>query len=276
MVVLAAREPGPVDIRSRDLCARLAEAPEEVFAAQELRYQVFIKEMSATPTSEMRAAQREFDLYDEFCDHLIVYDQRYGGPTAKMVSTCRIMRRTQADLAGGFYTAGEYDISKLLAHPGELMELGRSCVDPAYRSGANMQLVWRAMTAYALYYDVQLLFGCGSFHSVEPETLAAPLSYLHHNHLGPSDLCPRALANRYSDMNLLPPDSYDEKDAWQTLPPLVKGYLRLGGYVGDGAVVDHEFGTTDVCVVVKSDKVTSKYRRHLTRPPKDEVEFDDD
>lgn len=254
----------PVDVRSRGLQIRLAETPEEVRKAQELRYRVFVEEMSAKPTPAMRAERREFDAFDPYCDHLLILEAS-GTGEERVVATYRFLRRAQALKAGGFYTATEYDISPLLTYPGEVMELGRSCVDPDYRTGANMQLLWRGITEYVLHFEVALLFGCASLYATDPASLAVPLSYLHHKHLAPKELRPRALESRFVDMNLLPPEEIDEKEALQHLPPLLKGYLRLGGYVGEGAVVDYEFGTTDVCVVVKTDVVTEKYRRHLTR-----------
>lgn len=254
-----------VDVRSRDLHIRLAETEEEVAAAQRLRYRVFVEEVGARPSEEMARSGREFDEFDAFCDHLLIFDTATAPPPGRVVATYRFLRREQARRAGRFYTQGEYDVSPLLDYPGEIMELGRSCVDRDYRTGGNMQLLWRGIAAYVLHFRVDLLFGCASLRGTDVGALAQPLSYLHHHHLAPAGLRPRALAERYVDMNLLPAEAIDTKAALHSLPPLVKGYLRLGGFVGDGAVVDAEFGTTDVCVVVKTDVVTDKYRRHLTR-----------
>ncbi len=266
MVLMEAKNERPVDERSSNLHIRLAETEPEIFAAQNLRYRVFVEEMSAKPTPQMIAERREFDSFDEHCDHLLIFDTSKGEPPGEVVATYRFQRRNQAKRAGGFYTATEYDISLLLAFPGEVMELGRSCVEPSYRTGACMQLLWRGIAAYVLYYDVELLFGCASLHGVDPQALALPLAYLHHHRLAPPALRPRALKSRYTNMNLLPQEEIDPRVAVQTLPPLVKGYVRLGAFFGDGAVIDHEFGTTDVCVVVEPDRVTEKYRKHLIAP----------
>ena len=255
----------PVDVRARNLWIRLAETQEEIEAAQELRYRVFVEEMGAKPSEEMRRTRREFDSFDPYCDHLLIFDTAVGEAPGRVVATYRFMRREQARRAGRFYTEDEYDIQPLLDHPGEIMELGRSCVDREYRTGGNMQFLWRGITAYVLFHKVSLLFGCGSLHGTDVEELAQPLAYLHHYHLAPEELRPRALSQHYTDMNLLPKEAIDAKAALRSLPPLVKGYLRLGGFIGDGAFVDHEFGTTDVCVVVNTDVVTDKYRRSLTR-----------
>lgn len=255
----------PVDIRSRNFHLRLAETPDEVAASQALRYQVFVEEMAAQPTPERETEKREFDRFDPFCDHLLVFDTDAASAPGKVIATYRFMRREAAQRAGGFYTATEYDIGSLEAYQGEVMELGRSCVHPDYRAGANMQLVWRGITDYVMHFGVDLMFGCASLPTVEPSDVAEQLSYLYHHHLAPPALRPRARPELRVRMDRLPPEAIDTKAALQALPPLIKGYLRLGGFVGDGAVIDADFGTTDVCVVVKTDMVTDRYRRHLTR-----------
>jgi putative hemolysin len=128
-----------------------------------------------------------------------------------------------------------------------------------------MQIMWRGIAEYVLHHQVQIMFGCGSMHGTDPDALGAQLSYLYHHHLAPPALRPVAVPERYVDMRRLEPDAFNPKRALASLPPLIKGYLRLGGFVGDGAVVDYEFNTTDVCVVVKTDLVTDRYVRHLTR-----------
>lgn len=255
----------PVDIRAGDLELRLAETPDEIAAAQFLRYRIFYEEMAAQPTPGMEAARRDFDMFDAHCDHLLVIDHQIGAGAAGVVGTYRLMRRTNAAQAGRFYSVDEYDISALVGSPGEILELGRSCIGPEHRSGAAMQLLWRGIADYVLHYDIALMFGCASLPGTDTRRLALPLSYLYHRHLAPPQLCPRALPERHVDMNMLPPEAVDQKAARAMLPPLIKGYLRLGGFVGDGAVVDTQFNTTDVCVIVKTDWVTARYYRHYTR-----------
>ena len=254
-----------VDVRSGSLHLRLAESAEEIQAAQALRYRVFYQGMAATPTPEMAALQRDFDSFDDFCDHLLVFDGRRGEGPQAVVGTYRVMRREPARRRGQFYTADEYDIAKLLRSPGEILELGRSCIDPDCRSGATMQLLWRGIADYVMAHDIKLMFGCASLPGTDPDALALPLSYLHHRHLAPPELRVRALPERYVSMNRMPDDAIAVPRALRALPPLIKGYLRLGGFVGDGAVVDYDFGTTDVCVVVRTESVTRRYYRHYTR-----------
>jgi putative hemolysin len=265
MSLAEAKSDRPVDVVGGNLRIRLAEDAAEVRAAQSLRYQVFYESMAARPTAEMAAARRDFDSFDDYCDHLLVFDEERGHGAEGVVGTYRVMRREGATRRGQFYTSDEYNIEPLLAYQGEILELGRSCVDPTYRSGATMQLLWRGIAEYVFYYDISIMFGCASLPGTDPEKLRLPLAYLYHHHLAAPALRARAVPERYVSMDLLPPEQIKISEARQSLPPLIKGYLRLGGFVGDGAVVDPEFGTTDVCVVVKTDLVTERYLRHYKR-----------
>jgi putative hemolysin len=256
---------GSVDVRSNDLHLRLAETEAEVAAAQALRYRVFYEEMSAKETSVIGAAKRDFDVFDDYCDHMVVFDDARGAGPEAIIGTYRVMRRDAAKRCGRFYTMGEFNIANLLAFPGEVMELGRSCIKADHRNGGTMQLLWRGIAEYVLAHDVGLMFGCASLPGAEPEALAVPLSYLYHRHLAPPALRARALPERYVAMNVIPLGDISPRTALHMLPPLLKGYLRLGGFVGEGAVIDHDFGTTDVCVVVKTESVTDRYFRHYTR-----------
>ena len=253
---------------SGHLEARLAASPAEIEAAQLLRWRVFYDEMGAKPTAEMAALGRDIDAFDAICDHLLVLDTSAGPGTEQVVGTYRLTRRSQAEAFGRYYTAGEYDISRLVAMPGNILELGRSCVDAAYRTTLTMQLLWRAIAQYVYVHGIDLMFGCASLPGTDPQALAVPLSYLAHFHLAPETLRPVALPGLYNEMRLLPAEQIDQKRALVALPPLIKGYLRLGGFFGDGAVIDHQFNTTDVCVIVKSDHITDKYHRHYERTAK--------
>jgi len=240
---------------------RLATSADELDAAQALRYRVFYDEMGAHPLPEMAAFRRDFDRYDAACDHLVVVDQQRAYDS-QVVGTYRIMRREHARTAGGFYSASEYDISKLANYPGVVMELGRSCVDAAYRDRATMNLLWRGIAEYLNTYGIDLMFGCASLPGTDPDKLAMQLSYLYHYHLAPEAIRTRALPERFTNMNLLPKEAIDAKRVLASLPPLLKGYLRVGGFVGDGAVIDHQFNTTDVCIIVKTDLIADRYTRH--------------
>jgi putative hemolysin len=256
-------------LQTGNFSLRLAQTEADIDAAQALRYRVFYQEMAAKPSAEMARLQRDFDPFDEVCDHILVTDDTIGDGADAVIATYRLLRGSVAASFGRFYTASEYDITNLYGLPGEMLELGRSCVDSNSRDRLTMQLLWRGIAAYVFHHDISLMFGCASLHGTDPGALALPLSYLYHFHLAPPALRTKALPDLYVDMNFLPPDKVDPKAALATLPPLVKGYLRLGGFVGDGAVVDDQFNTTDVCVVVKTELVTEKYYRHYRRTTAD-------
>jgi putative hemolysin len=259
-----------VDIGSGPLQVRLAESGADIDAVQALRYRVFYETMGARPLPGRERLRRDGDLFDDRCDHLMVLDHTRGSGAEAVVGTYRLIRREAAARCGRFYSAAEYDIAALVAYPGQILELGRSCVDSAYRARAVLPLLWSGIAAYVFHYDIALMFGCASLPGTDPDALAMPLSYLYHHHLAPPALRPKALAERYVDMRRLAPDAVDPEATFGLLPPLIKGYLRLGGFVGDGAVIDDQFNTTDVCVVVKTDLVTEKYSRHYERRSKDQ------
>lgn len=261
-------------LRSGDLEVRLANCAADIEAAQGLRYRVFYEEMSARATPAVAAQRRDFDRFDEYCDHLLVIDHARGSGPESVVGTYRLLRRSVARTRGGFYTETEFDIAPLVAQPGELLELGRSCVDAAYRNRATMQFLWQGIASYVFRHDIKIMFGCASLPGTDPGALKVSLSYLYHFHLAPRSLRARALPDRYVEMNLMPPAEIDAdaavaqldaRAALAALPPLIKGYLRLGGLVGEGAVIDPQFNTTDVCIIVVTDRVTDKYFNHYRR-----------
>jgi putative hemolysin len=258
-----------VDLVSGPLQVRLAENAADVDAALALRYRIFYEIMGARPAPETARQRRDRDAFDQLCDHLLVLDHSRGSGADAVVGTYRLIRREAAARHGRFYSAGEYDIAPLIAYPGEILELGRSCVDAGYRARPVMQLLWSGIAAYVFHYDIALMFGCASLPSTDPDALRAPLSYLYYHHLAPPALRARALPERFVDMRRLDPAKFDPMRTLAALPPLIKGYLRLGGFVGDGAVIDEQFNTIDVCIVVKTDLVAEKYSRHYERQSKE-------
>jgi L-ornithine Nalpha-acyltransferase len=244
---------------------RLAATQAEVEAAQRLRYDVFYREMSAKPSPEMAAAGRDFDEYDPICKHLLVIDHDNND---RVVATYRLMHEDVAARSPkGFYTAGEYDIAGMVkARAGQrLLELGRSCVLKEFRTGPTMQLLWRGLLVYLIRNDIKLMFGCASLPGTDPKEHALQLSYLHHFHAMPEGERVCALKDRYVSMNMIPKESIDQAEALRSLPPLVKGYVRSGAQIGDGAVVDHQFGTTDVFIYVPIANVDPRWLRHLKK-----------
>ena len=253
------------ELRAGNLGVRMAETAAEIDAAQALRYRVFYEEMGAKPDAVAMAARRDRDEFDGVADHILVVDHELGEGAAGVVGTYRLIRRSGAARLGRFYSADEYDLALIEAFPGKVLELGRSCVDSVYRGRAVMQLLWRGIAAYVDAHEIDLMFGCASLGGTDPDALAQELTYLYEHHLAPPALRIRALPERYVDMRRLERGALDTKRAPLLLPPLIKGYMRLGGFVGDGAVVDEQFNTIDVAIVVRSDLVTGKYMKHYER-----------
>lgn len=245
------------------ITVRLAQTASEIEQAQSIRYKVFYEEYGAKPNSEMLLAKRDFDKYDEIADHLIVIDKSTGKD--EIIGTYRLLRREAADKIGQFYTEDEFDISALLNAEKKLLELGRSCVMPEYRTKQILQLLWQGIADYITEHDIDLMFGCASIHSTDIKSISKPLSYLHHFHMTPRTLRPRAIKGRYINMNIIPQEDISPRRVFSELPPLIKGYLRVGATIGDGAVIDEQFNTTDVCIVVQTHMVTDRYRKHYER-----------
>jgi putative hemolysin len=260
------------ELRAGHLGVRLATTASEIDAAQSLRWRVFYEEMGAEPSPAARAVRRDVDAFDAVADHLLVVDHAIGPGPEGVVGTYRLIQQDAAEAIGRFYSDDEYDLAALAAFDGNILELGRSCVAKDYRGRAVMQLLWRGIAAYIFHHQIDVMFGCASLPSTNPDDWAAELTFLYHNHLAPPGLRPRALPERYVDMCRLPPEEVDRRRALANMPPLIKGYLRLGGFVGDGAVIDHAFNTTDVAIIVKSDLVTDKYYRHYERQLRDALE----
>lgn len=241
-----------------NLEVRLAETPQEIEASQALRYRVFVGEIGAKPTPENAALKRDIDAYDTVCDHLLVIEKNAGAD--KVVGSYRLLRKTPMKTIGTFYTASEFDISTMVNYSGEVLELGRSCVDPAYRNRAAMQLLWRGITAYVDRHKIDVMFGCGSLYGADVTLHANTLAYLYHYHLAPETLRIRALPERFVAMDTMSKEALIQPARiFANLPPLIKGYLRLGGFIGNGAVLDLEYNTTDVAIIVQTKTLTTKY-----------------
>lgn len=253
---------------------RLTENEEEIQASQALRYQVFYEEFGAKPSAEMLESKRDMDNYDPITDHLVVLDKDLPKGPEQIVGTYRLLRRAIAEKHGEFYTASEYDISKLLSHEPDLLELGRSCVLPDYRNRPILQKLWQGIAQYVAEHSVGIMFGCASMHGTDIDELSEQLAYLYHYHRTEDKICPKALDQHYVDINRHAKEDLDVKKVFISLPPLIKGYLRLGASIGDGAVIDHQFNTTDVCIVMPTAKVKDKYYNHYQRKTDKEIMAD--
>lgn len=246
---------------------KLAETEAEIAGAQRLRYRVFVEEMGAVARPEERAARREWDAFDPFFDHLVLLDldAAIADPLDRVVGAYRLMRDTVARAGPGFYGAAEYDLAPILQVGRPSVELGRSCVAAEHRGGPAMHLLWNGLADYVLTRGIEILFGVASFRGTDPGPLAEALSYLHHLHLAPPDLRVRAWPGNFVAMDRLPAAAIDPALALQAIPPLIKAYLRVGGWVGEGACLDRGFNTIDVCVVMDTARMTERYRRFYQR-----------
>lgn len=245
---------------------RLARNSEEIFAAQKLRYAVFYEECGAIPSNTAANERRDFDKYDDMADHLIAIDPARGSmPEEYIIGTYRLIRQDRIPSGQSFYTSGEFDIMPFLTCGGKLLELGRSCILAEYRTRQMLQRMWQGITAYVTDHNIDLMFGCASFHGTDVDAIQKQLAYLYHFHKAPKELCPTGLPGRCVDMNRYPKDAIDQKAVFQTLPSLIKGYLRIGAMIGDGAYIDHQFNTIDVCIVMPTYALAERYLKHWER-----------
>ncbi|MCC5982980.1 MAG: GNAT family N-acetyltransferase [Rhodobacteraceae bacterium] len=248
------------------LHTRLATSEADLRAAQRLRYDVFVTEMGGDGGMVDHAARLEADRFDPFYDHLLLIDPaRDPARLDHVVGVYRLMPCSRAQAAGGFYSATEYDLAPLLASGRRLLELGRSCIHPEYRGSVAMLHLWNAVADYVRTHDIDLMFGVASFPGTDVDALALPLSWLHRHHLAPEALRVRTLPHVHHPMDLIPVTPADRPRAMAAVPALIRAYLRLGGFVGDGAFVDHRFRTTDVFLVLDTAAMPDRRRAFHSR-----------
>lgn len=236
---------------------RLARDEVDLIAAQRLRYRVFVEELGGDGPLVDHEAGLEVDRFDPFFQHLVLTDPaRPDGD--HVVGVYRLLTQAGAEAAGQFYSEDEYDLGALRRSGRRLLELGRSCVAPEYRSGTAMFQLWTGLADYVAENGIEVLFGVASFHGTDMQALAQPLSLLHHRHLAPADLRVTARPPQARSMDLVPEDRIDRRAAMLAVPQLIKSYLRLGGVVGEGAWIDQAFNTTDVCLIMDTSRLNSR------------------
>jgi L-ornithine Nalpha-acyltransferase len=258
------------------LSLRLAKGPSEVLACQQLRYRVFYEERGAKADASARAAGIDADRFDDFCDHLVVvrHVPEVTSPAilledGELVGTYRLLRQEVATQNGGFYTQGEFDIAPVIAsHPDlKFLELGRSCVLAPYRTRPVVELLWQGIWNYVRSYGLDVMLGCASFEGTNPQAHAAALAFLARNFAAPPEWRVNAHLGRRTSMRRVPDDlAVSEKEALKSLPSLIKGYLRLGCYIGDGAVIDEQFNTIDVLIILPVSRINARYFTHFGQP----------
>jgi L-ornithine Nalpha-acyltransferase len=256
------------DLRQFEL--RLANSGRDLQAAQRLRYKVFVEELKGNGPGVDHALRLEADRFDIGCDHLLLIDRhRDAAALDDVVGVYRLLRGDRVMAAGGaasgFYSASEYDLSPLLASGRRLLELGRSCVDPDHRGGTALFHLWSGLADYVSRHGIEVVFGVASFHGTDLAALAEPLAYLFHNHLAPDAMRVRAIGPNRAEMNLMAPGAADRRRAMLAMPPLIKAYIRLGGFVGDGAYVDAAFNTTDVCFILDTALMSERLKALYSR-----------
>jgi putative hemolysin len=245
---------------------RLAVTERDLRAAQRLRYEVFVAELGGDGPLVDHAARLERDDFDPLFDHLMLIDSRRDPAALEdVVGVYRLLPGDRLAPGARFYSDGEYDLTPLRRSGRRLLELGRSCVHPAHRGGTAMFHLWNALADYVLERSIEVLFGVASFHGTDPGALAMPLSWLHHHHLAPEPLRVQARPAGFQRMDLVPPAVLDRKAAMVATPALIKAYLRLGGFVGEGAWIDRAFNTTDVCLVMDTARMSARHRAYYTR-----------
>lgn len=257
-------EPEPIFVRAGDIEIRMAATPEEIIAGQKLRYKVFYEEMQAKPSADVADQKRDYDDFDLICDHLLAFDTSRDGEEA-VIATYRLLREEKITGLDDFYSSQEFDLTNLknahfqkLMGGRQMMELGRSCVHEDYRTNNVIQFMWKAIIQYVVHHEVGCLFGCASLAGIVQEDLKLPLSYLYHNFKTPDDYNVPAQKARYQKMDYFPRDHKELVKGKRQLAPLVRGYARLGCYIGDGAVIDEEFNTTDVFILLLTDRLREK------------------
>lgn len=246
--------------QSPEFTVRLARDETDLLAAQRLRYRVFVEELGGDGELVDHERRLEKDRFDPFFDHLLLIDEANKG---HVVGVYRLLPSDRVAEAGQYYSEDEYDLGALRKSGRKLLELGRSCVHRDYRGGTGMFRLWQGLAQYVLEREIEVLFGVASFHGTDPQAIAEPLSHLHYHHLAPSEL--RVRARTFQPMDLVPEAEIDRVAAMRNTPALIKAYLRLGGFVGEGAYIDRSFNTIDVCLVMDTERMNAGARKSLTR-----------
>lgn len=186
----------------------------------------------------------------------------------ELVGTYRLLRQEVAERHGGFYSQDEFDVAAVVkSHPNlRFLELGRSCVLKPHRTRPVVELLWQGIWNYVRAHDLHVMIGCASLEGTNLADHSAALSFLAQAAAAPAEWRVKAHSHRYVPMNRIPASELNHRDALRSLPPLIKGYLRLGCYIGDGAVIDHQFNTIDVLIVLPVSVINARYFSHFGQP----------
>lgn len=254
------------NIKNEKFEVRLANSKEEIIAAQKLRYKIFFEEDGAIPSEQVKAEQRDFDEFDDFCDHLVAIDKTIGNnPENYIIGTYRLMRKNGAKALGKWYSSSEFNVEKFNNYNGEVLELGRACVHKNYRTKIVMQMLWNGLAAYMFDYEIKLMFGCGSFLGTDVNKYKQSLSYLYYNHLAEDELSIDAISKDKCEYPVIPKNEINELEAFKELPTMVKGYLRIGCKVSKSIFIDWNFNCFDVCIIFETKNLKKSYLEHYEK-----------
>ncbi len=242
-------------MQSHQFETRFAQSEADMRAIQRLRYEVFVEEMGAKASETDRAERLERDRFDPYFDHLMLCHK------GLVVGAYRLMRSDMAAKGIGFYSAAEFDLGKLENR--QALELGRSCIAKTHRGGMGMHLLWDALGNYVMHHEIDVLFGVASFHGVALAPLRQALTFLHHKYLAPEDL--RVRSHAYQSLDQMAWEMVDQRAALKQIPPLIRAYLRLGGFVGDGVYIDEGFNTVDVCLIMDTNRMVQRYKDYYSK-----------
>lgn len=258
--------------RAGSLELKFAITRKEIRALQKMRYRVFFEQGGAVADPFTRAQRRDNCPFDRLCDHIVVVDHDYvtrmGRRKPRIVGAYRVLRQDVTGCPSRFYAANEFDIADLVGrHPDKrFMELGRSCVLPEYRARRVLELLWRGVLAYVQHHNIDVMFGCASLPGADPHAHQSALQFLRthaqadgHWRARSKMSAPTPVHQEGSNSRMQAPD----RRTLASLPPLIKGYLRLGAMFAEDVFVDHAFGTTDVLVVLPVERIGSRYIKHF-------------
>ena len=237
---------------SDNILIKLAETKEELEQIYRLRYFDLILDYNKNQINEN---EMDKDEYDEICDQMIAVDKN----TNKVIGTYRLLKNSRLPDGMKFLAETEFDISPLKKY--EVLEVGRAVVKPEYRDGSTITMLWKGVIRYAVSENIDFMIGTASFHGVVVNKYQDSLSYLHYNHLSPEDI--RCSVNKTTWSRIDLKENYDPLEAKKNLPPLIKGYLRLGATIGEGAYLDIPFNSLDVLIVLKISDIEQKYLKRF-------------
>ena len=241
----------PTNQKQTGLSVSLARNPAEVAEAQSLRYKVFAEEMGAQISS---TGGLDVDGFDAYCEHLLVRDSA----TNQVVGTYRILNPNRASEAGGYYSAGEFDLSRLAHLFNNMVEVGRACAHQNYRNGGTITMLWAGLANYMQLHHYEYMIGCASVPMSDGGHMAASLYHkLKDDYLSPAEY-------RVFPHNPLPIHAL-KKDLQVACPPLIKGYMRLGAYICGEPAWDASFNTADMLVMLPLSKIQSRYASHFLK-----------